>query len=572
MTQTMSGIAASNGIAIAKAFRLEDPKLNVDKRTILDAHGEVVRLTAALDLSIQELEVIQKKTAAAISEKEAAIFGAHLLVLSDPELVGPVTEKIKTENVNAEFALQEATDMFIAMFEAMDNDYMKERAADIRDVRKRVLAHLLGVTIQSPSMISDEVIIIAEDLTPSDTVQLDAKFVKGFITDIGGRTSHSAILARTLEIPAVVGAKTAMADIQNGTIIIVDGLDGKILIAPEDSVIEEYKNKQADFDKQKAQWAVLKNKATITADGQAIELGANIGTPKDIAGVLDNGGEAIGLYRTEFLYMGRDQFPTEDEQVEAYSSVLKGMKGKPTVVRTLDIGGDKELSYLELPKELNPFLGLRAIRLCLEMPDMFRTQLRALLRASVHGNLKIMFPMIATLDEFRQAKALLLEEKAKLQAEGVAVNESIEVGIMVEIPSTAVMADTFAKEVDFFSIGTNDLIQYTMAADRMNESVSYLYQPFNPAILRLVKMVIDASHREGKWTGMCGEMAGDEIAIPILLGLGLDEFSMSASSILKARSQISKLSKAEMAQHTDHILALSNSQEVEDYVTKLANN
>ncbi|ALS78697.1 phosphoenolpyruvate--protein phosphotransferase [Planococcus kocurii] len=572
MTQTMSGIAASNGIAIAKAFRLEDPKLNVDKRTISDADGEVVRLTAALDLSIQELEVIQKKTAAAISEKEAAIFGAHLLVLSDPELVGPVTEKIKTENVNAEFALQEATDMFIAMFEAMDNDYMKERAADIRDVRKRVLAHLLGVTIQSPSMISDEVIIIAEDLTPSDTVQLDAKFVKGFITDIGGRTSHSAILARTLEIPAVVGAKTAMADIQNGTIIIVDGLDGKILIAPEDSVIEEYKNKQADFDKQKAQWAVLKNKATITADGQAIELGANIGTPKDIAGVLDNGGEAIGLYRTEFLYMGRDQFPTEAEQVEAYSSVLKGMKGKPTVVRTLDIGGDKELSYLELPKELNPFLGLRAIRLCLEMPDMFRTQLRALLRASVHGNLKIMFPMIATLDEFRQAKALLLEEKAKLQAEGVAVNESIEVGIMVEIPSTAVMADTFAKEVDFFSIGTNDLIQYTMAADRMNESVSYLYQPFNPAILRLVKMVIDASHREGKWTGMCGEMAGDEIAIPILLGLGLDEFSMSASSILKARSQISKLSKAEMAQHTDHILALSNSQEVEDYVTKLANN
>lgn len=571
MTQTMSGIAASNGIAIAKAFRLEDPKLNVDKRTISDADGEVARLTAALQTSIQELEVIQKKTAEAISEKEAAIFGAHLLVLSDPELVGPVTEKIKTENVNAEFALQEATDMFIAMFEAMDNDYMKERAADIRDVRKRVLAHLLGVTIQSPSMISDEVIIIAEDLTPSDTVQLDAKFVKGFITDIGGRTSHSAILARTLEIPAVVGAKTAMAAIQNGTLIIVDGLDGKILIAPEDSVIEEYKNKQANFDQQKAEWAVLKNEATVTADGHAIELGANIGTPKDIAGVLDNGGEAIGLYRTEFLYMGRDQFPTEDEQVEAYSSVLKGMEGKPTIVRTLDIGGDKELSYLELPKELNPFLGLRAIRLCLEMPDMFRTQLRALLRASVHGNLKIMFPMIATLDEFRQAKALLLEEKTKLQTEGVEVSESIEVGIMVEIPSTAVMADTFAKEVDFFSIGTNDLIQYTMAADRMNESVSYLYQPFNPAILRLVKMVIDASHREGKWTGMCGEMAGDEIAIPILLGLGLDEFSMSASSILKARSQISKLSKAEMAQHTDHILALSNSQEVEDYVTKLTN-
>lgn len=570
MTQTMSGIAASNGIAIAKAFRLENPELNVDKRTISDVDGELARLTSSLETSIAELEVIQKKTAETISDKEAAIFGAHLLVLSDPELVGPITERITTDKVNAEFALQETTDMFISMFEAMDNDYMKERAADIRDVRKRVLAHLLGVTIQSPSMISDEVIIIAEDLTPSDTVQLNAQFVKGFITDIGGRTSHSAILARTLEIPAVVGAKTAMADIQNGTVVIVDGLDGTILIAPEDSVIEEYKNKQAAYDEQKAEWAVLKNEATVSADGQAVELGANIGTPKDIAGVVDNGGEAIGLYRTEFLYMGRDQFPTEDEQVEAYASVLKGMQGKPTVVRTLDIGGDKELSYLDLPKELNPFLGLRAIRLCLEMPDMFRTQLRALLRASVHGNLKIMFPMIATLDEFRQAKALLMEEKAKLQAEGVEVNESIEVGIMVEIPSTAVMADTFAKEVDFFSIGTNDLIQYTMAADRMNESVSYLYQPFNPAILRLVKMVIDASHREGKWTGMCGEMAGDEIAIPILLGLGLDEFSMSASSILKARSQISKLSKAEMAEHTDRILALSNSQEVEDYVKQLS--
>ena len=570
MTQTMSGIAASNGIAIAKAFRLENPELNVDKRTISDVDSELERLTSALEKSIAELEVIQKKTAETISDKEAAIFGAHLLVLSDPELVGPITERITADKINAEFALQETTDMFISMFEAMDNEYMKERAADIRDVRKRVLAHLLGVTIQSPSMISDEVIIIAEDLTPSDTVQLNAQFVKGFITDIGGRTSHSAILARTLEIPAVVGAKTAMADIQNGTIVIVDGLDGTILIAPEDSVIEEYKNKQAAYDDQKAEWAVLKNEPTVSADGHAVEIGANIGTPKDIAGVIDNGGEAIGLYRTEFLYMGRDQFPTEDEQVEAYASVLKGMQGKPTVVRTLDIGGDKELSYLVLPKELNPFLGLRAIRLCLEMPDMFRTQLRALLRASVHGNLKIMFPMIATLDEFREAKALLLEEKAKLQSEGVEVSDSIEVGIMVEIPSTAVMADTFAKEVDFFSIGTNDLIQYTMAADRMNESVSYLYQPFNPAILRLVKMVIDASHREGKWTGMCGEMAGDEIAIPILLGLGLDEFSMSASSILKARSQISKLSKAEMAQHTDRILALSNSQEVEDYVTKLS--
>ncbi|AUD14463.1 MULTISPECIES: phosphoenolpyruvate--protein phosphotransferase [unclassified Planococcus (in: firmicutes)] len=565
----LSGIAASNGIAIAKAFRLEHPDLTVDKKNVADPQAEIERFGSAVDESIAELEVIKKRTAEQISEKEADIFGAHLLVLQDPELIGPITDKIKTDSVNAEFALHETSTMFVDMFEAMDNEYMKERAADVRDVTKRVLAHLLGVKIQNPSLITDEVVIIAEDLTPSDTVQLNPQYIKGFITDIGGRTSHSAILARTLEIPAVVGAKSAMSSIQNGTIVIIDGLEGEILLDPDEATLAEYKEKQTAFADQKAEWAKLKNEATLTKDGVAVELGANIGTPKDLTGVLENGGEAIGLYRTEFLYMGRDNFPTEQEQFDAYSAVLKGMEGKPTVVRTLDIGGDKELSYLKLPKELNPFLGLRAIRLCLEMPDMFRTQLRALLRASVHGNLKIMFPMIATLDEFREAKALLLEEKAKLESEGVEVSDSIEVGIMVEIPSTAVMADTFAKEVDFFSIGTNDLIQYTMAADRMNESVSYLYQPYNPAILRLVKTVIDASHKEGKWTGMCGEMAGDEIAIPILLGLGLDEFSMSASSILKARSQLSRLSKADMEGHTEHILGLATSQEVEDYVKNL---
>lgn len=569
MSTSLSGIAASNGIAFAKAFRLENPKLNVEKTTVENPEKEVSRLDAALAKSVAELEVIQQRTREQISDKEAAIFGAHLLVLSDPELIGPIKEKITNDKQNAESALKETADGFVEMFEAMDNEYMKERAADIRDVTKRVLAHLLGVSIQNPSMISEEVIIIAEDLTPSDTVQLNPQFVQGFVTEIGGRTSHSAILARTLEIPAVVGAKSLMATIENGVFVIVDGLDGKVIINPDAATISEYQVKKAQHEEQKAEWAKLKNEATVTADGQAVEIGANIGTPKDTTGVLENGGEAIGLYRTEFLYMGREEFPTEEQQYEAYASVLKAMEGKPTVVRTLDIGGDKELSYLDLPKELNPFLGLRAIRLCLEMPDMFRTQLRALLRASIHGNLKIMFPMIATLEEFRNAKALLLEEKAKLLEEGIEVSDSIEVGIMVEIPSTAVMADVFAKEVDFFSIGTNDLIQYTMAADRMNEQVSYLYQPFNPAILRLVKMVIDASHREGKWTGMCGEMAGDEIAIPILLGLGLDEFSMSASSILKARAQISKLSKAEMASHTERILALGTSDEVEAYVKSI---
>lgn len=566
MTSPLSGIAASTGIAIAKAFRLENPELTVEQLQVGNPAEEIDRFDAAVAQSAAELEVIQEKTAQQISDKEAAIFGAHLLVLSDPELIGPIKERIVTDSVNAEFALQETSDMFITMFEAMDNDYMKERAADIRDVRKRLLSHLLGVKIQDPSMIDEEVIVIAEDLTPSDTVQLNAQFVKGFITDIGGRTSHSAILARTLEIPAVVGAQNAMATIRNGQTVIIDGLEGKIIIDPDSATIQQFEQEKSAYDAQKAEWAKLKDEPTLSADGQHVELAANIGTPKDLAGVLEHGAEGIGLYRTEFLYMGRDAFPTEDEQFDAYSKVLKGMNGKPTVVRTLDIGGDKELTYLDLPKELNPFLGLRAIRLCLEMPELFRTQLRALLRASVHGNLKIMFPMIATIEEFRQGKAMLAEEKAKLLEAGIAVSDSIEVGIMVEIPSTAVMADVFAKEVDFFSIGTNDLIQYTMAADRMNERVSYLYQPFNPAILRLVKMVIDAAHKEGKWAGMCGEMAGDDIAIPILLGLGLDEFSMSASSVLKARAQISRLSKQEMASHTDRILALSSSQEVEAYV------
>ena len=449
-----------------------------------------------------------------------------------------IEDKIKTDHVNAEHALKETSDMFITMFEQMDNEYMRERAADIRDVAKRLLSHLLNVEIVNPSMITEKVIIIAEDLTPSDTAQLNREFVKGFTTNIGGKTSHSAIMARTLEIPAVVGTKEATKLIQDGDIIIVDGFKGEVHINPTPDVIATYENEQLKYEQQKAEWTKLVDEKTTTADGHYVELAANIGTPEDLEGVINNGGEGIGLYRTEFLYMGRNQLPTEEEQFEAYKKVLQGMSGKPVVVRTLDIGGDKELPYLNLPKEMNPFLGLRAIRLCLEEQDIFRTQLRALLRASSYGNLKIMFPMIATLDEFRQAKAILEEEKQELLTNNINVATTIEVGIMVEIPSTAILADQFAKEVDFFSIGTNDLIQYTMAADRMNERVAYLYQPYNPAILRLVKMVIDASHNEGKWTGMCGEMAGDEIAIPLLLGLGLDEFSMSATSILKARTQI----------------------------------
>jgi phosphotransferase system enzyme I (PtsI) len=569
MVQSLKGIGASAGIAIAKAYRLEEPELNVEKSSVENIEAEVQRFDAAIKQSTSELEQIKEHAFKELGEDKAAIFAAHLLVLSDPELINPIKDKITTEKVNAEFALQEVANMFISMFESMDNEYMKERAADIRDVTKRVMSHLLGVTIPNPSMISEEVIIIAEDLTPSDTAQLNRQYVKGFTTDIGGRTSHSAIMARSLEIPAVVGTKTVTADIENGVLVILDGLAGTVIVDPSADMVKEYEEKKAAYEAQKEEWAKLVNERTVSKDGQHVELAANIGTPEDVKGVLENGGEGVGLYRTEFLYMGRTQLPTEDEQFDSYKAVLERMEGKPVVVRTLDIGGDKELPYLDLPKEMNPFLGFRAIRLCLEEQDIFRTQLRALLRASTFGNLKIMFPMIATLGEFRQAKAILLEEKAKLQAEGVVVSETIELGIMVEIPSTAVMAEQFAKEVDFFSIGTNDLIQYTMAADRMNERVSYLYQPYNPAILRLVKMVIDAAHKEGKWAGMCGEMAGDEIAIPILLGLGLDEFSMSASSILQARSQILKLSKEEMNGVIEQLLNMNTAEEVEQFVRKM---
>jgi phosphoenolpyruvate-protein phosphotransferase (PTS system enzyme I) len=565
---TIQGIAASSGIAIAKAFRLEEPELTVEKKSINDAEEEVQRFNAAVEKAKSELEAIKERAKEEMGEDKAAIFAAHLLVLSDPELLNPIIDKIRSENINAEFALKETADMFVQMFESMDNEYMKERAADIRDVTKRVLAHLLGVQISNPSMISEEVIIVAEDLTPSDTAQLNRKYVKGFTTDIGGRTSHSAIMARSMEIPAVVGTKTVMKEIENGMTVIVDGIDGLVIVNPSTEVLAKYEKKKEDFEAQKAEWAKLVNEKTVTSDGHHVELAANIGTPDDVKGVLENGGEGIGLYRTEFLYMGRDQLPTEDEQFEAYKTVLEKMNGKPVVVRTLDIGGDKELPYLNLPKELNPFLGFRAIRLCLEEQDLFRTQLRALLRASVYGNLKIMFPMIATLEEFRQAKGILLEEKEKLVAEGVQVSDHIEIGMMVEIPSTAVLADQFAKEVDFFSIGTNDLIQYTMAADRMNERVSYLYQPYNPSILRLINMIIEAAHKEGKWVGMCGEMAGDPIAIPILLGLGLDEFSMSATSILPARSQLKKLSKKEAESFKQTILSMSTTEEVVDFVKK----
>jgi phosphotransferase system enzyme I (PtsI) len=562
----ITGIAASSGVAIAPAFKLEHPDFTVTKREVADSAAELARLEDALTKSRQELESIKERTLQELGEKKAEIFASHLLILDDPELLTPVQDKIANEKVCAEFALNETAQEFITMFENMKSAYLQERAADMRDVTKRVLIHLLGLSYVNPAEISKEVIVVAEDLTPSDTAQLNRKYVKGFTTNIGGRTSHSAIMARSLEIPAVVGTKDVLEQVKDGDLIIVDGLEGTVIINPDDETVKQYEAKRDAHLRQIEEWRLLREEPTTSKDGVHVELAGNIGTPNDVEGVNDNGGEAVGLYRTEFLYMGRTEMPNEEVQFNAYKTVLERMEGKPVVVRTLDIGGDKELPYLDMPKEMNPFLGFRAVRLCLDRTDIFSTQLRALLRASVYGNLRIMFPMIATLDEFRQAKALLMEEKAKLIAEGIEVSDSIQLGIMVEIPATAVLADQFAKEVDFFSIGTNDLIQYTMAADRMNERVSYLYQPYNPSILRLVKMVIDAAHKEGRWAGMCGEMAGDTTAIPLLLGLGLDEFSMSATSILPARSLISKLSKAEMEELATQALQKSTAQEVVELV------
>ena len=573
MSEMLKGIAASDGVAVAKAYLLVQPDLSFNKTSVEDTDAEATRLDDALAKSTEELQAIRDKAAQSLGEAEAQVFDAHLMVLSDPEMVGQIKQNIQDNKVNAEAALKEVTDMYIGMFEAMDdNAYMQERAADIRDVAKRILAHLLGVTLPNPSMINEEVIVVAHDLTPSDTAQLDRTYVKAFVTDIGGRTSHSAIMARSLEIPAIVGTKEITDKVKAGDILAVNGIIGDVIIDPTDAEKSEFEAEAKAYADQKAEWDKLKNAETVTADGKHVELAANIGTPKDLEGVHKNGGEAVGLYRTEFLYMDSSDFPTEEDQYQAYKAVLEGMEGKPVLVRTMDIGGDKELPYLTLPHEMNPFLGYRALRISLsELGDgMFRTQMRALLRASVHGNLRIMFPMVATLKEFRAAKAIFEDEKQKLVNEGVEVSNDIQVGIMIEIPAAAVLADKFAKEVDFFSVGTNDLIQYTMAADRMNERVSYLYQPYNPSILRLIKNVIDAAHAEGKWAGMCGEMAGDQTAVPLLLGMGLDEFSMSATSILKTRSLMKRLDTTKMAELADRALKECDTMEevvalVEEY-------
>ncbi len=542
----VKGIAASSGIAIGKVFKLESPVISVANTLKGSVEEEKARFTSALEKTVSDINLVKERASANLSEDELAIFDAHLMMAQDPEYASQIVDMIGEGN-SADYSCKTVSDNMIAMFESMDNDYFRERAADIKDVSYRLLCNILGLQIPDLTAINEEVIIVAHDLTPSDTASLNKTYTLGFCTAVGGRTSHSAIMARSLEIPAVVGTGNILESCSNGDMMILDAIDGLAIINPDEEELVAYKAKREAFLAEKEALKVLVHQKSVTVDGHEVELAGNIGGPNDVEGVLNNGGEGVGLFRTEFLYMNSTvDFPTEEEQFEAYKAVLEGMKGKKVVVRTLDIGGDKKLDYFSFPEEMNPFLGYRAIRFCLDRTDVFRTQLRALIRASVYGRLCVMFPMIATIQEFLDAKAIFEEEKAKLVSEGVAVADKIEVGMMVEIPASAVLADQFAKHADFFSIGTNDLIQYSMAADRMSEKVSYLYQPLNPSILRLVKMTIEGAHKNGKWVGMCGEMAGDAMAAPLLLGLGLDEFSMSATSILRARKIINGLSYEEM--------------------------
>lgn len=566
------GTGASPGVALGKALVIEHSELNIEKKNIENVETEVEKLQAAVEESKKELEQVKERAKVELGEHEAEIFEAHLLVLQDPELIDQTIAKIKDEKVNADFALNEVKEMFVSIFESMDNEYMRERAADIKDVTNRVLRHILGIKVVDLSALSEEVILIAHDLTPSDTATMNKKMVLGFLTNIGGRTSHTAIMARTLEIAAVVGLSDVTENVKDGDFIVFNGETGQVIVNPDEKVINEYRDLKAKFDEEKEALKQLIGKTSITLDGRHVELAGNIGSPNDLEGLIKNDAEGVGLYRTEFLYMDKeDDFPSEEEQYEAYKAVLEGMNGKPIVIRTLDIGGDKELKYFKMDEEMNPFLGYRAIRLCLDRTDIFKTQLRALYRASVHGKLRIMFPMISSLEELLKSKEIIKEVLSEMDTEGIEYAKDVEVGMMIEIPSAAVISDILAKHVDFFSIGTNDLIQYTCAVDRMNQKISYLYNQFNPAVLRLIKMVIDNAHKEGKWVGMCGEAAGDQRMIPILLGMGLDEFSMSPISILPARKFITSVNYEDMKKFANEVLTMGTAEEIKAYVDKTFN-
>ncbi len=560
------GISISPGIGVGKAMVLKTQGIVIIQAAAGNAEEEYIRYDKALAHAAEQLERLANSARTEMGEEEAAIFEAHCDIVNDSAMTSQVKERIAAQGISAEAALQTVTDEFIMMFEEMDDDYMKERAADIRDIRNRLYRILQGVEEQNLKELTEATIIIATDLTPSQTAEMDKRYVKGFITEIGGETSHSAIMARCLQIPAISGVKGLTSLISDGDVIAMDGVSGDFFVNPEEAILDKMAS-QAEQEKQKLLGLQsLIGQPTVSRDGVRVELAANIGTPKDVDRVLENDGEGIGLYRTEFLFMDRDRMPDEEEQFVAYKTVLERMQNKPVVIRTLDIGGDKKLDYLEMPEEMNPFLGYRAIRLCLDQPDIFKTQLRALYRASAVGNLKIMFPMISSLEELLEAKKYCEEVKSQLRAEKIPFSEHVQIGIMIEIPAAAIISDILAKEVDFFSIGTNDLIQYTTAVDRMNTKIGKLYTAYHPAVLRLIKTVIDNAHREGIWVGMCGEAAGDPNLVPVLLGMGLDEFSMSAGSVLNTRSIISALDTKEMAGKVEIVLKLSTAQEVREYL------
>ncbi|RXM58251.1 phosphoenolpyruvate--protein phosphotransferase [Clostridium tetani] len=567
----LKGISASNGIAIGKAFILKIGDVEIIKETIKDEEEENQRFITALEKGKKQLSKIMKDAKEKLGEEKSKIFEAHLFMLDDPEFTGQVSEKILKQKINAEYALKSTSEELVAIFEQIEDDYMRERVADIKDVTNRILRILTGNEGISISEIEEESILIGYDLTPSDTAQIDKNKILGFATEIGGVTSHSAIIARSIGIPSVLGVGKEIEEIKNGELIILDGNKGLIITNPDDEKINLYKKQIEEEKKLQKILGKYKNIEVITLDGRKVEVASNIGSIEDSENALKNGAEGIGLFRTEFLYMASSELPEEEFQYNAYKEVLEKMGEKPVIIRTLDIGGDKKLSYLTIDEEMNPFLGYRAIRLCLHRKDIFKTQLRALLRASYYGNLKIMFPMIANLQELREAKSILEECKEELRKESIAFNENIKVGIMVEIPSAAIMSDVLAKEVDFFSIGTNDLIQYTIAVDRMNEKVSYLYDFFNPAVLRLINNVIVNGHKEGKFVGMCGEMAGKKELIPLLLGMGLDEFSMSASSVLKAKKLITELNYEDCKKIVSKVMEMGTAEEVKAFLEKNLN-
>lgn len=561
----LKGIAVSDGIVIGKVFKFEQPKVEIVHHEC-DVEKELLKFDSAKEKTVKDIEKIKEHASANLSQEELAIFDGHIMMATDPEYMDQIKSMIK-EGSSAEEATKTVSDMMVKMFEEMDNEYFKERAADVKDVGYRLICNILGLNIPDLSLIEEEVVIVAEDLAPSDTAQLNKKYVLGFVTEIGGKTSHSAIMARSLEIPAIVGISDVLNKIESDSTIIMDAIKGEVIINPSAEEVEKYTKLKKEYEEEKELLKILVHEKSVTLDGHEVELASNIGTPKDVEGVIKNGAEGSGLYRTEFLYLdSTDDFPSEDEQFEAYKYVLESLKGQKVVVRTLDIGGDKRLNYFEFPQEMNPFLGYRAIRMCLDRKDIFRTQIRALLRASIYGKLCIMFPMIATIEEFLEAKALVMEEKDKLRQEGQEVSDDIQIGMMIEIPAAAVMAREYAKYADFFSIGTNDLIQYTMAADRLSKNVSYLYQPLHPALLRLIKMTIDGGHAEGRWVGMCGEMCSDPEVIPVLLGLGLDEFSMSSNAILKARKTVRSLKQSDMVELANKALTLDSEEKVKELV------